>query len=307
MITALIVIVSIVVVFLAISYAAYDYCFRSHKYRQANEYDVPDTDFKPKALENILSLINTPFEFVNITSHDGLKLSARYYHFRDGAPVGIIMHGYRSNYCRDGSGGFALLKDMGFNLLLPDQRAHGKSEGRVISFGINERKDCFGWTKYITERFGNETQIILVGISMGAATVMMASDIVSDTNVKAIVADCGYTSAKEIIMHVAGSMHLPSRIGYFFAKAGARIFGNLNICEHSCVDSLKNTQIPVIVIHGEADCYVPCKMSYLCYESCSSYKEILTVAQAAHATSFYINTKAYTEKVCAFLKKFVKF
>lgn len=306
MITALVVTFIVIVVFLGISYLAYDYCFKSHVYREAKAYDVPDCDFKPRALENILQLINTPFEFVNITSHDGLRLSARYYHFRDGAPVGIIMHGYRSNYCRDGGGGFRLLRDMGFNLLLPDQRAHGKSEGRVISFGINERRDCLGWTRYITERFGDKTQIILVGVSMGAATVMMASDIVPADNVKAIVADCGYTSAKEIILHVAGNMHLPAHIGYFFARVGAWIFGNLNICEHSCTESLRNTQIPLIVIHGEADGFVPCKMSRLCYESCNSYKEIFTVSQATHATSFYTNTKAYTEKVCAFLKKFVK-
>ena len=307
MLTALTVTLTVIGVFLIICYVAYDYCFKSHEYRQAKEYDIPDTHFKSMVMENILLLINTPFEFVNITSFDGLELSARYYHFTYDAPVAIIMHGYRSNYCRDGSAGFKVLKEMGFNVLLPDQRAHGKSEGRVISFGINERMDCLGWVDYLTKRFGNKTQIVLVGVSMGAATVMMASDIVPKENVMAIVADCGYTSAKEIIMHVAGNMHLPSRIGYFFAKLGARIFGNLNISEHSCIDSLRNTQIPLLVIHGESDGYVPCKMSHLCYDVCSSFKEILTVPEATHATSFYTNTEMYTQKVCAFLTKLVKF
>ena len=301
------VIILILAVFLGICYWAYDYSFKTDKSRQATEYDVPDVVYKPKVMDNILILLNTPFEFVNITSFDGLRLCARYYHFRDGAPVAIIMHGYRSNYCRDGNGGFKILRSMGFNILMPDQRAHGKSEGRVISFGINERRDCLGWVKYLKNRFGKDISVVLVGVSMGAATVMMASDIVPKENVKAIVADCGYTSSKQIIRHVSRKMHLPAGAGYFFAKMGARIFARLDTEEYTCPDALKNTKIPVLFIHGEADGFVPCGMSKMCYEACASYKEIFTVPRATHATSYYLDTEGYTDKVCKFLKKFVKF
>lgn len=294
-------------VFFGICYYAYDYCFKTDKGRQAMEYDIPDASFKPKAMENIFSLLATPFESVKITSHDGLRLYARYYHLKDGAPVAIMMHGYRSNYCRDGNGGFKLLRSLGFNILMPDQRAHGRSEGRVISFGVNERRDCLGWTKYVRERFGDDVNIVLMGVSMGAATVMMASDIVCTDNVKAIVADCGYTSPKEIIRHVAKNMHLPVSLSYFFAKTGVRIFGKLDIEQWSCFKSLEKALVPILFIHGEADGFVPCHMSKACFEKCASYKEILTVPKATHGVSYYIDTRAYTDRVCAFLEKFVEF
>ena len=124
-----------------------------------------------------------PFEEVTIQSFDGLSLSGRYYHLRDGAPVKIIFHGYRSFALRDSAGGFTMARKLGMNVLAVDQRAHGKSGGHVITFGILERRDCLSWIQYINQRCGADTPIILSGLSMGAATVVMATSLPLPENV----------------------------------------------------------------------------------------------------------------------------
>ena len=114
-------------------------------------------------------------EEIQITSFDGCKLFGRYYHLRDGAPLEILFHGYRSCSFRDCSGGHLLSRKMGFNALVIDQRAHGKSSGNTITFGVKEHRDCKMWIDYAVRRFGTDCPIMLSGISMGAATVLMAA------------------------------------------------------------------------------------------------------------------------------------
>ncbi len=281
---------------LLISYKTYVYAFRTNSKRQALEDEVPDSKLKMKVIKNIYSLMHEPFEPVDIVSHDGLKLHGRYYHFADGAPVAVIMHGYRSNYCRDGNGGFRIAKEYGLNILMPDQRAHGKSEGKHITFGIKEKYDCALWAEYIEKRFGSQTKVVLVGLSMGAATVMMASDIAGE-NVKGIIADCGFNSPKDILTEVSRQMKIPGKLGYFFARLGGRIFGRFDTEEADAIKALSKTKIPVLFIHGDSDNYVPCYMSTLCYESCSSKKDILIVEGATHGMSYYVDTKSYTKRV----------
>lgn len=298
----LLVVVSLVLV---TSYAAYLYTFRRDLNRQALELEVPEAHYRQKAIRKIESLMNTPFEEVRITSFDGLSLYGRYYHTSDCAPLGIVFHGYRSNYCRDGNGAYHMLSSLGYNIIMVDQRAHGRSDGTVISFGINERIDCLNWVEYAKKRFGDDIKIVLVGVSMGAATVMMASDIVPPQNVRAIVADCGYSSPKEIICHVAKRMKLPPVLSYPMVWLGARLFGKIRLGEADALRSLSKTTIPVLFIHGESDGFVPCEMSRRCHKTCKGQKDIFTVAVATHGVSYYEDTQGYTKKVEQFLGRFV--
>ncbi|MCQ2478975.1 MAG: alpha/beta hydrolase, partial [Clostridia bacterium] len=143
--------------------------------------------------------LKLPFTDVYVTSFDGLRLHGAYYEAKAGAPVEIMCHGYKSIAVRDFSGGIKLALASVHNVLLSDQRAHGKSEGKCLTFGINERKDCLSWIEYIIGRNGADTKIILMGMSMGAATVLMASELELPKNVVGIVADSAYTSPKAII------------------------------------------------------------------------------------------------------------
>ena len=172
-----------------------------------------------------------PSQEVSITSFDGLTLYGKYYECEPGAPMEIMFHGYRGTSERDLCGGVQRAFALGRNVLIVDQRASGKSEGHVISFGVNESRDCVSWVAFAVERFGADVQIILTGISMGAATVMMAAGKPLPRNVVGLLADCGYTSAKEIIQKVIRERHLPPCVMYPFIKWSARLFGGFDLEE----------------------------------------------------------------------------
>ena len=148
--------------------------------READVFSMPDTEqynvFRAQSEKMIRDALSVPYEDVFITSFDGLRLHAKFYAAPDPkAPVQIMFHGYKSAAERDFCGGLREGIDGGFNVLLVDQRAHGESEGKYLTFGVNERFDCLSWANYAAERFGRDVKIYLYGISMGAATVLMAS------------------------------------------------------------------------------------------------------------------------------------
>ena len=234
-----------------------------------------------------------PHEDVTITSYDGLKLRGRYYEHTPGAPIELMIHGYRGNSERDMCGGmqrcFALRK----NALIVDQRASGRSHGHVITFGIRESRDCLSWVHYIIDRFGPDVKIVLTGISMGAATVLTAAGMSLPKNVIGVLADCGYTSAKDIIETVCRQIHLPPKLIYPFIKLGAKIYGDFDLEELSPVESMKKCKIPVIFFHGEDDAFVPCSMSRENYEACAAPKRLVTVPGAGHGLSCMIDKEGY--------------
>lgn len=243
-----------------------------------------------------------PYKEFEITSFDGLKLYAKYYENIPGAPIELMMHGYRGTAQRDLCGGVQRCFSLGRNAFVVDQRAAGKSQGRVISFGINERKDCLLWVKHIIEHFGEDVRIILTGISMGAATVMMASAFDLPDKVIGIVADCGYTSARDIIKKVIKGMGLPANVLYPFVRLGAKLFGHFNLEEITATEALRKCKKPIVFIHGDADTYVPCYMSEINYKACAAPKELLIVKGAGHGLGYLKDKNSYIDA----LKKFDK-
>ena len=246
---------------------------------------------------------NKECEFVTITSDDGLTLFGRYYHVRDGAPLDIGFHGYRSRSFTDFAGGSEISFDMEHNLLLVDQRAHGRSEGRTITFGIQERWDVLSWVRYALDRFGEDTQILLYGVSMGAATVLMASGLELPANVKGIIADCPYVSPIDIILHVGKSHPLPQWLIKPFVIIGARIYGGFDIRQTDAMQAVANAKIPILIIHGEADDFVPAAMSELAYIANPKIVTRLTFPGAAHALSFMSDSPRYWKAVKDFIRK----
>lgn len=259
--------------------------------------------YKEQAEELIARIRELPYEEVSIYSQDGLKLYGKYYEQKSGAPLEILFHGYHGAAERDFCGGFWLAREAGHNILLVDERGHGKSEGRVLSFGINERYDCLEWTKYATERFGPDTKIVLGGISMGAAIVLLAAGLELPDTVKGILADCGYTSPKEIVQKVSRDRGLPVKIMYPLARLGAKIFGHFDLEDGDAEEALRKCKVPVLFIHGEDDRLVPCEMSWRNYEACASDKMIFTVPGAGHTLSYMVDYEGYRNAVSAFMKK----
>ncbi len=247
-------------------------------------------------------LNNHPYEAVSIYSHDGLKLFGRYYHVKDGAPLDIGFHGYRSSYLTDFSGGSELSFQMEHNLLLIDERAHGKSQGHSITFGIQERQDVLSWVYYALERFGMDTKILLYGVSMGGATVLMASELELPENVKGIIADCPYASPLDIILYVGKDHPVPLWLIRPFTILGAKIFGGFRIRETDAVRAVKNAKIPILIIHGEADNFVPTAMSDLVSHNPALITRH-TFPGAAHGISYLVDAPRYQKIVKEFVER----
>lgn len=248
------------------------------------------------------NLKDRPCEYVTVMSHDGLTLSGRYYHVKDGAPLDIGFHGYRSSPMRDFSGGSEMSLRMEHNLLLVDQRAHGKSQGRTIAFGIQERLDLLKWVEYAIERFGPDVKILLYGVSMGGATVLMASELPLPGNVKGIIADCPYASPIEIILHVGKKRPIPTWLIRPFAILGAKIFGGFDLTETDARRAVSHSKIPILIIHGEADGFVPEQMSDVVRSNPDMVKRY-TFPNADHGISYLEDPVRYEKIVAEFVEK----
>lgn len=270
-----------------------------HRLPKGEQYE-PHEDEMHRLISELESV---PFEQVYIHSSDGLRLAARYYHIADGAPLEIEFHGYHGNGVRDFCGGTKLSLNAGRNVLLIDQRAHGLSEGHVISLGIKERFDCVSWVDYAVKRFGSDVKIVLAGISMGAATVLMASDLDLPKNVVGIVSDCAFSSPSGIVKSVFKSAKPSVSALYPLAYLSTLVFGGFKLDSASALSSVARTNIPILFIHGEDDRFVPCQMSYELYDACASKKRVLRVKGAGHALSFIVDKDAYKSAVDSFMKE----
>ena len=295
-----------VIIILMVCAYVFRICFYSPKDRTEDPYTlIPGEQYKQLgdviiACTRVMD--TTPCEWVKTQSFDGLDLSARYYHTADDAPTVIVMHGYHGNALRDGAGGFALAKKLGFNILVPDQRAHARSGGRVITFGIRERKDCASWVEYANARFGVRP-VILAGLSMGAATVLMASDLDLPENVVGIMADCPYSSPAGIIRKVCKDRRLPDRFLYPFIKFSALLFGGFQLEETSAVQAVGNTNIPILLFHGDDDRFVPWEMSKKIASACVSPVQLEIIPDAGHGLCYMMDPVRYETSAVRFLWK----
>lgn len=286
------------------------YCYRNTFFfdrrikRDPEEFDLPHgTVYEPfydVMLERMKQTRTIPHKDYSITSFDGLTLWGTYYEHKPGAPIELMFHGYKGSGERDLCGGVQRCFVMGHSAFIVDQRGSGRSGGKVCSFGINERRDCHSWIKFLRKEFGEDVKIILTGVSMGAATVMMAASEPLPSNVKGILADCGYSSPKEIIMRVMEQQGLPAKLVYPFMKLGARLFGHFNLEETSPTLAMKKCTVPVIFFHGADDDFVPCEMSRQNYEACISQKVLSVIPGAAHCLGCLVDTEGYLDTLNKF-------
>jgi fermentation-respiration switch protein FrsA (DUF1100 family) len=296
-----------VALILAISFCCYWVAFYNPEHRHREPVPMPrnwSTQKEgPKLRKLYEQMAALPFEQVEILSHDGLRLVGSYYHRNDGAMLHIQFHGYRGSGVRDLCGLHYLAREMGHNTLVVNQRANGASEGNTITFGIKERHDCVAWANYAHRRFGKDVPIVLAGVSMGAATVLMASELELPENVIGIVADCGYSSPGAIIRKVSRDVRVPGWLSYPFIALGALVFGHFRLWEIGAVDAVKRTKIPILVIHGEEDRYVPCDMGLEIQTAGGENVTLQTFPGAAHAISYVTDPKRYERIVQDFLIK----
>lgn len=244
-------------------------------------------------------LESLPREDVEIRSQDGLRLVGHYVHAQ-GEPKRLIVlfHGWRGSWTGDFGSIGKWLYEIGCDLLLAEQRAQGASEGKYMGFGVLERRDVAQWMRYLEQERHNTLPVYLGGVSMGAATVLMAAGDELPGFVQGVLADCGFTSPYEMLYEVGSkSLRMREHPAMDYVDLIVRFHARFGIREYSTLESLKKTRLPVFFVHGLADDFVPCRMSREAYEACSSRKELLLVEGAGHVRSFFYDNENYRRRV----------
>ncbi|MBE6730815.1 MAG: alpha/beta hydrolase [Ruminococcaceae bacterium] len=253
-------------------------------------------------------------EIVYIKSFDGLKLGAEFVPAKvEGSKKTFIgVHGYTANGHSDFGVVGQLFYEMGYNLLLVSQRAHRYSEGEYVTFGVYERFDCLNWIKYVNERIGEDGTIFLHGLSMGGATVTMTIGFPDlPKSVKGCISDCALTSGGDMFRMVAKNVlkntpakFVPLSVISFFCNLYCKIKLGCGMDDYSTVEAVKNTKVPLLVIHGDKDDCVPLWMGQKNYDECVSEKEILILKGSGHAVNYQFAPEICREKIKAFVEKY---
>ncbi len=242
-----------------------------------------------------------------ITAPDYANLHALYIKSPQNSDrTAIIVHGHTSSSVGVAHLGYMYNRDLGYNVIMPDLRLSGLSDGDHYTMGWNERKDVELWINFASELFSDTTQIIVHGVSMGAATTMMVSGDTLSKNVKCFVEDCGYTSVWEQFRYVlAKDYHISSLSLLKAAQKKAEKLYNLNFKKASSEEQVKRSDLPMLFIHGDQDTYVPVKMAEQLYKAKPEPKELWIVPGATHAQSYKVAPKEYTQKIKEFANKYI--
>lgn len=301
----MIVVIIILIIFILIN------IFSLYLYRIT--IDSKKTNFKAVGSDIYNSVINhTKLQEDNFIKNsvevylktNGLNLHA--YDWNDNFDnYAILVHGYRGNSL-DMVRVAEMFNKMKYNILIPDLRGHGKSDGKYIGMGYDDHYDIVSWLKYLKKKYPN-AKVVLYGISMGAATVIMAAG-ENSSNLVATIEDSGYESIMgELKYQFKNIFHLPVFPLLYTTSFITFLKANYSFNDGNTLKYVKKIKTPVLFIHGEDDKYVPIENARVLYENCHSSKELLTVAGAKHVASEYIDSKKYWATIEKFLKKYVAF
>ena len=218
----------------------------------------------------------------------------------------ICSHGYRCHGRREFRYITKFYHDRGFNVLMVDHRAHGDSEGAWITFGKKESEDLLLWIDWVKSEKNADAQIVLHGVSMGAATVLMLSDRTEILpNVKYIVSDCAFTTVYDQFRSVIEKTRIPFRPLFAGVDVVNRALTGFSLQDASPITHVQNACVPILFVHGAADDFVPTEMGKINYEACTSEKDLLLVDGAGHAESYQTDSAAYDAKMEAFMDKYL--
>ena len=306
--TAFLIILGVVAFLLTATVITAYICYRRVFYfarpREEDPYAIPAGEIYEPYRKEMVGFIKEvealPHRKVSLRSFDGLTLRGRYYEFVKGAPIEILFHGYRGSARKELSGGVIRCRALGHNVLTVDHRGSGESEGRAATFGILERRDALLWVELVLRDIDPDAKILISGISMGAATVLSCADAELPENVVGIVADCPYSSAREVIKKVMRDMHLPAHLLYPFVRLGGRLFGHFDPDEHSPMAAMKHSRVPVLFFHGDADAFVPAEMSEACHAACTSQSRLVITPGAGHGLCYPVDPEAYLAAIREF-------
>ena len=293
----------LLLVLLVSLFLIYWYIFHSPRKGQNNDFRVePGMNYQgtlEKLHELIKKIREIPYEDLWIKSFDGLKLHGYFYKKEDCNEFILMFNGYRGTSRSNFAGSAVDAMNLNKNVILCDQRAHGMSKGHSITFGRKEQYDVVSWINFVKEKWGNSVKIVIAGISMGGATVLMASDKI-DPNIK-VIADCPYSSEKAVIMRTMKGMKFPPRIFWPLAYLSSLLFSHAKLKDDALVN-VSNSQCKILIIHGSADSIVPYQMSERVYLENKDHVYYELFDGVDHAISYLRDTERYKKIVEKFLE-----
>jgi len=276
----------------------------------SNEID-PDAPslsdvFAQSRIDGRLWLDEHHAEILHQTTDDGVDLVGYYVPaVLPSQKTAVLVHGHRTNATMMGYYG-DFFHEEGFNVFMADNRGHGASGGDYVGMGWLDRLDYLGWLDLLMEKAGPETEFVLHGVSMGgSAVLMMSGEAALPGNVKAIIADCGYTSAYDEFNYHVKSLHLPSFPIMNIANAATQLLAGYSYREASSVEQVKKAQVPIFIIHGAEDSYNPTFMAYEIYDAIPGEKDLWIVPGAEHGVSYFVDQDEYTGRMKAFYEKYL--
>lgn len=218
----------------------------------------------------------------------------------------VFAHGYRADHRGDPANFYKYYYDKGINFFACDHTCSGDSEGDWVGFDYFESQDMFKWLNYLIDRFGEDIKIILHGVSMGGATVCKMAENVPE-QVKFIVADCPYTSAVDEFTSVANGAGIKKTAPLFIGAINVlnKTLAGYDLKETDVRESVKNSKVPMLFVHGKKDDFVPTYMGVELYDLCANKKDLLLVDDAIHAESVVINPDGYYSKLDEYIDKYI--
>lgn len=255
------------------------------------------------SLHNVSALRDT-----FIFAEDGAKLHG--YYVRAAAPTAktaVIVHGYTDNAVRMMMIGEVYHRHLHYNILLPDLRHAGNTEGSHIQMGWLDRLDIARWVDETPRIFGDSAKVVIHGISMGAATTMMYSGETPPDRVKAFVPDCGYTTVwDQFAYRLKVEYGLPAFPILYAADILCRWRYGWGFKEASSLAQVARCDRPMLFIHGAKDDYVPTEMAHCLYEAKPGIKEVWIAPGSAHAVAYLDHPQEYISRVKSFVESYMK-
>ena len=275
------------------------------KKSKSGKFNVPFMDISFYLNSPIMDMIKDGIAYmkqakqedIEVKSFDGLTLRGYYFPAPNGNHKKVVvgMHGFKSSPANEYSPYIKFYQSMGYDMIIPYERAHGKSDGKYISMGVHERLDTVSWANYAVQKLGDDIEILLHGVSMGAAAVASSSCENLPQQVKGIISDCAFNSVfDETIFQLNHSFHIPKMFVYL-CNIFAKIFIKYDFKSNSAEQAVKNSKVPILFVHGRLDQIVPVESSIRLYNACTSKKKLFIVENANHAESFARDNEKYVK------------